>query len=56
MAAIVEHDSRHQPDRKVVAVHADRSPERHPLRGDIHGHGSRRRYLHHPLTGYVCGW
>ncbi|WP_305785684.1 globin domain-containing protein [Symbioplanes lichenis] len=71
MAAILEHVARHQPDRPVVAVHADRSPGRHPLRADILHHGARLRSFDHltwygpadvdavPLPGnarvYLCG-
>ncbi|GAA2533391.1 globin domain-containing protein [Winogradskya humida] len=41
MAAILDHVARTQPTRDVTAVHADRSPGRHPLRHDMTGHGSR---------------
>jgi nitric oxide dioxygenase len=43
MAAILDHVSRTQPNRDVTAVHADRSPERHPLRADMNLNGSRLR-------------
>ncbi|GAA1635506.1 globin domain-containing protein [Actinoplanes couchii] len=43
MAAILEHVARTQPTREVTAVHADRSPDRHPLRADMTGHGARLR-------------
>ncbi|MDN3354550.1 globin domain-containing protein [Actinomadura sp. DC4] len=43
MAAILDHVSRTQPNRHVTAVHADRSPERHPLRADMDVNGSRLR-------------
>lgn len=51
MAAILDHIAGNQPHRTVVAVHADRSPERHPLRDDICGHGARLRSFHN-LTWY----
>ncbi|GGP66265.1 globin domain-containing protein [Saccharothrix coeruleofusca] len=35
MAAMLDHIARSQPTRRVVVVHADRSPERHPLRAEI---------------------
>lgn len=41
MAAILDHVARTQPTREVTIVHADRNPERHPLRLDMHSHGSR---------------
>ncbi|WP_405431352.1 globin domain-containing protein [Micromonospora sp. NBC_00617] len=41
MAAILDHVARTQPTREVTTVHADRNPERHPLRQDMHSHGSR---------------
>jgi nitric oxide dioxygenase len=41
MAAILDHVARTQPTRAVTIVHADRSPERHPLRLDMNSHGSR---------------
>jgi nitric oxide dioxygenase len=43
MAAILDHVSRTQPTRDVTAVHADRNPERHPLRTDMSTNGSRLR-------------
>jgi nitric oxide dioxygenase len=43
MAAILDHVARNQPARDVTVVHADRSPERHPLRADMHANGSRVR-------------
>ncbi|MEU4422013.1 globin domain-containing protein [Actinoplanes sp. NPDC024001] len=43
MAAILEHVARTQPTREVVAVHADRTPQRHPLRTDMSGNGARLR-------------
>jgi nitric oxide dioxygenase len=43
MAAILEHVARTQPTREVTAVHADRSPDRHPLRADMAANGSRLR-------------
>ncbi|MFC6085271.1 globin domain-containing protein [Sphaerisporangium aureirubrum] len=43
MAAILDHVARAQPSRDVTAVHADRSPDRHPLRADMHASGSRLR-------------
>ncbi|SDT81232.1 globin domain-containing protein [Actinoplanes derwentensis] len=43
MAAILEHVARTQPTREVTTVHADRSPDRHPLRADMTGHGARLR-------------
>jgi nitric oxide dioxygenase len=51
MAAILDHVAGNQPGRTVVAVHADRNPQRHPLRGDVCGHGTRLRTFHH-LTWY----
>lgn len=41
MAAILDHVARTQPTRQVTIVHADRSAERHPLRLEMAGHGSR---------------
>jgi nitric oxide dioxygenase len=41
MAAILDQVARTQPTREVTVVHADRSPERHALRLDMAGHGSR---------------
>ncbi|WP_436521446.1 globin domain-containing protein [Actinoplanes sp. HUAS TT8] len=41
MAAILDHVARTAPTREVVAVHADRSAERHPLRADMEHHGAR---------------
>jgi nitric oxide dioxygenase len=43
MASILEHVARTQPTREVTAVHADRSPDRHPLRADMAANGSRLR-------------
>ncbi|HWS32103.1 MAG TPA: globin domain-containing protein [Actinoplanes sp.] len=43
MAAILDHVARTQPTREVTAVHADRSPDRHPLRTDMTGNGARLR-------------
>ncbi|BCY06922.1 globin domain-containing protein [Actinoplanes sp. L3-i22] len=43
MAAILDHVARTAPAREVVAVHADRSAERHPLRADMDHHGTRLR-------------
>jgi nitric oxide dioxygenase len=43
MAAILEHVARTQPTREVVTAHAERSPERHALRADMSGHGTRLR-------------
>ncbi|MEO3809850.1 globin domain-containing protein [Sphaerisporangium sp. B11E5] len=43
MAAILDHVARSQPARDVTAVHADRGPERHPLRADMRASGSRLR-------------
>ncbi len=43
MAAILDHVARNQPTREVTAVHADRSPDRHPLRTDMTGYGARLR-------------
>ncbi|WP_256516174.1 globin domain-containing protein [Paractinoplanes aksuensis] len=43
IAAILDHVARTQPARPVTAVHADRSPDRHPLRHDTASHGSRLR-------------
>ncbi|GIF12156.1 globin domain-containing protein [Actinoplanes teichomyceticus] len=43
MAAILDHVARTAPGREVVAVHADRSAERHPLRADIAVSGARLR-------------
>ncbi|KUL23786.1 globin domain-containing protein [Actinoplanes awajinensis] len=43
MAAILDHVSRVAPAREVVAVHADRSADRHPLRADMAVNGARLR-------------
>ncbi|MDI6100959.1 FAD-binding oxidoreductase [Actinoplanes sp. NEAU-A12] len=43
MAAMLEHVARTQPIRAVTAVHADRAPDRHPLRADITANGARLR-------------
>ncbi|WP_045741772.1 FAD-binding oxidoreductase [Actinoplanes rectilineatus] len=43
MASILEHVARTQPAREVTAVHADRSPDRHPLRVDMSATGARLR-------------
>jgi nitric oxide dioxygenase len=43
MASILEHVARTQPTREVTAVHADRNPDRHPLRADMTANGSRLR-------------
>ncbi|MGX6604291.1 globin domain-containing protein [Micromonosporaceae bacterium Da 78-11] len=43
IAAILDHIARTQPGRVVTAVHADRSPARHPLRADISNNGNRLR-------------
>ncbi|BEL02056.1 FAD-binding oxidoreductase [Actinoplanes sichuanensis] len=43
MASILEHVARTQPTREVTAVHADRSPDRHPLRADMNANGARLR-------------
>ncbi|GIH25946.1 hemin transporter [Acrocarpospora phusangensis] len=43
MAAILDHVSRTQPHRDVTVVHADRHPDRHPLRTDMSLNGSRLR-------------
>jgi nitric oxide dioxygenase len=41
MAAIIDQVARTQPARAVTAVHADRSPDRHPLRADVLAGGAR---------------
>ncbi|MFI1987769.1 globin domain-containing protein [Actinoplanes sp. NPDC020271] len=41
MAAVLEHVARTAPAREVVAVHADRSADRHPLRADMAHHATR---------------
>ncbi|GLY19540.1 hemin transporter [Kineosporia sp. NBRC 101677] len=41
MASILGHLAESQPERQVVAVHAERSAERHPLRVEMLQHGSR---------------
>ncbi|MFI7601725.1 globin domain-containing protein [Actinoplanes sp. NPDC049681] len=46
MVAMLEHVARTRPTREVTAVHADRSPDRHPLRADVRIHGSRLRTFH----------
>ncbi|MEU7904955.1 globin domain-containing protein [Actinoplanes sp. NPDC049118] len=43
MAAILDHVARTQPGRDVTAVHADRGPDRHPLRAEMAANGSRLR-------------
>ncbi|WIM98370.1 globin domain-containing protein [Actinoplanes oblitus] len=43
MAAILDHVARTTPAREVVAVHADRTPDRHPLRADMSVNGARLR-------------
>jgi nitric oxide dioxygenase len=47
MAAIIEHIAHTQPNRHVVAVHAERSPGRHPLRADIASSGNRLHSFRH---------
>jgi nitric oxide dioxygenase len=47
MAAILDHVARTEPARQVTAVHADRSPERHPLRAEISANGARLRAFDH---------
>ncbi|GAA4256662.1 globin domain-containing protein [Dactylosporangium darangshiense] len=47
MAAILDHVARTQPNREVVAVHAERGPGRHPLRADVAGSGARLRSFRH---------
>ena len=47
MAAILDHVARVQPTRGVIAVHAERRADRHPLRSDILGHGARLRSFRH---------
>ncbi|MEV6343613.1 globin domain-containing protein [Actinoplanes sp. NPDC051851] len=51
MAAILDHVARTQPTRRVTAVHADRSPARHPLIVDTTANGARLRSFQH-LTWY----
>ncbi|GLW31074.1 globin domain-containing protein [Actinoplanes regularis] len=51
MASILDHVSRTQPGREVTVVHADRGPDRHPLRAEIAAHGSRLRSFN-SLTWY----
>ncbi|MFB9905498.1 globin domain-containing protein [Allokutzneria oryzae] len=41
IAAMIEHLAETQPDRPVVAVHAERSPKRHALAWHVHRHGAR---------------
>ncbi|GAA4600467.1 nitric oxide dioxygenase [Actinoplanes octamycinicus] len=43
MAAILDHVARTTPAREVVAVHADRSADRHPLRAEMGLTGARLR-------------
>ncbi|MEV4826528.1 FAD-binding oxidoreductase [Micromonospora sp. NPDC049274] len=47
MAAILEHVARTQPQREVTAAHAESSPLRHPLQGDITSSGARLRTFRH---------
>ncbi|MFI5938215.1 globin domain-containing protein [Actinoplanes sp. NPDC051494] len=54
MAAILDHVARTDPTREVTAVHADRGRDRHPLRADISGSGSRLRTFRH-LVWYEQG-
>jgi nitric oxide dioxygenase len=49
MAAILDQVARTQPARSVTAVHADRSPDRHPLRADIEAGGARLLSFQHML-------
>lgn len=49
MAAILDQVARTQPAREVTAVHADRSPDRHPLRADILAGGARLRTFRHQV-------
>lgn len=49
MAAILDQVARTQPAREVTAVHADRSPERHPLRADMLAGGARLRTFRHQV-------
>jgi nitric oxide dioxygenase len=49
MAAILDQVARTQPARAVTAVHADRSPDRHPLRADVQAGGARLRSFRHQV-------
>jgi nitric oxide dioxygenase len=49
MAAILDQVARTQPAREVTAVHADRSPDRHPLRADVLAGGARLRTFRHQV-------
>ncbi|WP_163554261.1 globin domain-containing protein [Candidatus Frankia alpina] len=46
MIAVLGHTARLQPDRQVVAVHADRSPDHHPLRSEMIEVGALLRDFH----------
>ncbi len=54
MAAIMDHVARTEPNREVVAVHADRNHSRHPLFGDVAGSGSRLRSFRHIVWYEEC--
>ncbi|GAA0522600.1 hemin transporter [Paractinoplanes deccanensis] len=47
IAAILDEVARTQPGRQVTVVHADRSPERHPLRAEVATAGARLRAFEH---------
>lgn len=47
VASILDHVARTQPTREVTAVHADRSPDRHPLRADVAAAGARLHNFRH---------
>lgn len=49
MVSILDHVARTQPGRAVTAVHADRSPGRHPLRADVLSSGSRIHEFRHQV-------
>ncbi|WP_035855018.1 globin domain-containing protein [Cryptosporangium arvum] len=51
MASMLDHVARSRPSREVVAVHADRSPDRHALRTELAASGARLRSFR-SLTWY----